>query len=193
MFARPVGAVALVAQAGRTRAALGSPSLTSEDGTPYVADGQLQAAVVPPRWEFRGLDGSFAVFADRFARPELTLRGPPGATVHATAGPPYAPTAAAVSSAHGTEVVRSVSDIPGWTATWKPDGGTAVTLRVSRVGLVQGVKVPPGTGLLTWAYRPPGWKTGWILSLCGLVALAVMLMLALLTRRHPLPVADPHG
>jgi hypothetical protein len=193
VFARPIGAVALVARAGGTRAALGSPSLTSEDGTPYVADGQLQAAVVPPRWEFRGLDGSFAVFADRFARPELTLRGPPGATVHAVAGPPYAPSAAAVSSAHGTEVVRSVSDIPGWTATWKPDGRTSITLRVRRVGLVQGVKVPAGSGVLSWVYRPPGWTTGWVLSVCGLAALAITLLMALLTRRRPPHEVDPQA
>jgi hypothetical protein len=190
-LARPETAVALVAKAGRTRIGLGSPSVTSADGTHYVADGQLQAAISPPRWTFRGLDGSFAVFANHFARPALTLRGSPGASVYATAGPVFAPSAAAVSSRHGVEVIRAQAAIPGWTATWHPDAGPAVTLRVRRVGLVQGVDVPAGHGVLTWTYRAPGWTVGWVLSACALAALAVLIVWALATRRTRSPESVP--
>jgi hypothetical protein len=180
----PQGAVAVVAEAGSTRADLGSPSITSADGTHYVADGQLQAAVVPPRWALRGLDGSFAVFADRFARPALTLKGSRQASVRATTGPVFAPSAAAVSSAEGVEVIRAEAAIPGWTATWHPHAGPPVTLTVKRVGLVQGVKVPPGRGVLTWSYNPPGWTAGWALSVGGLAALLALLVLTLLRARR---------
>jgi hypothetical protein len=190
-LARPESAVALVAKAGRTQIGLGSPSVTSADGTHYVADGQLQAAISPPRWTFRGLDGSFAVFANHFARPALTLRGSPGASVYATAGPVFAPSAAAVSSRHGVDVIRSEAAIPGWTATWHPDAGPAVTLRVRRVGLVQGVEVPAGHGVLTWTYRAPGWTVGWVLSACALAALAVLIVWALATRRTRSPESVP--
>lgn len=180
---RPEGAIALVAEAGSTRIGLGSPSVTSADGTYYNADGQLQGAISPPRWTFRGLDGSFAVFADRFARPALTLRGSPRASVHATAGPASAPSAATVSSPDGVEVIRAQAAIPGWTATWHPDTGPNVALRVRRVGLVQGVDVPAGRGELTWTYKPPDWTVGWALSACALAVLAVMVGWALVASR----------
>ena len=176
--------VALVAEAGRTRTGLGSPSLTSEDGTHYVADGQLEAAVVPPRWVYRAQDGSFAVFADRVARPALTLHGSPGASVHATAGPTFAPSAAAVSSPHGVEVIRSEAMIPGWSATWHPDTGPAVTLPIRRVGLVQAVEVPAGHGVLTWAYDPPGSTAGLVLSASALGALLLVLAWVQLSSRR---------
>ena len=181
---RPVAAVALVAEAGRTRTGLGSPSLTSEDGTNYVADGQLEAAVAPPRWVYRAQDGSFAVFADRFARPALTLHGSSGAFVHATAGPTFAPSAAAVSSPHGVEIIRSEAMIPGWSARWHPDTGPAVTLPIRRVGLVQAVEVPAGHGVLTWAYDPPGLTAGLVLSASAFGALLLVLAWVQLSSRR---------
>ena len=188
ILAHPVKAIALVAQALNTRTSLGDLSVTTSSGASYVADGQLEAAVVPPHWLFKGLDGSFAVFADNFARPALMLQGSPGASVRATAGPAYAPSAAAVSSPAGVEVVRSVAAIPGWKATWRPDLGPAVTLPVRAVGAVQMVKVPAGRGVLTWTYDPPGWTTGWVLS-AGALALAFVLAALSVTtgrrrRRH---------
>ncbi len=183
-FARPVAAVALVAQAGRTAVGLGSPSITSEDGTEYIADGQLEAAVVPPRWAYRGQDGTFAVFADRGASPALSLRGSAGASVHPTAGPAFAPSAAEVSSPHGVEVIRSEAAIPGWSASWQPIVGPAEKLAVHRVGLVQGVEVPAGQGTVAWTYDPPGWTAGWVLSVGALVALLAMLLWALALGRR---------
>ena len=178
-FGLPVAAVAFVAKAGRTRTSLGSPSVTSADGTSYVTDGQLEAVVVPPHWAFRGMDGSFAVFANRFALPALSLRGSPGASVRAMAGPAFAPTVAAVSSPHGVEVIRSEAAIPGWTATWQPAVGRLLALPVRRVGVVQAVEVPPGRGVLTWIYNPVGWTDGWMLSACALVVLLALLPWAL--------------
>jgi len=178
-FAQSVEAVALVADAGRTRTSLGSPSVTTANGAYFVADGQLEAVVVPPHWVFRGMDGSFAVFVDEFTLPALTLHGSSGASVHATAGLSFAPTVAAVSSPHGVEVIRSEAAIPGWTATWRPNVGPARRLSVRRVGVVQGVDVPPGSGVLTWTYDPPGWNLGWMLSACALAILLALLLWAL--------------
>jgi len=181
-FTPVVAAVALVAEAGRTRTNLGSPSITSTDGT-YVADGQLQATVVPRHWTFSGMDGAFAVFANRFADPALTLRGSPGASVKATAGLSFAPSSASVSSLHGVEVIRAEAAIPGWTATWHPDVGPTVTLPVRRFGVVQAVEVTPGRGVLTWTYDPPGWTAGWMLSACAFTILLALLLWSLAIRR----------
>jgi hypothetical protein len=181
MLALPVRAVAVVAQAMSAGASLGAPSITTASGASYVADGQLEAAVQPPHWLFKGLDGSFAVFSNSFARPGLTLRGSSGATIKATAGPAYAPSAAAVSSLAGVEVVRSVAAIPGWKATWRPSHGPAVVLPVASAGTVQMVKVPAGSGVLSFAYDPPGWTLGWILS-TGALAIGFVILLPAVTR-----------
>ena len=129
-FDHAVGAVALVTNATRLSASFGSPSVTTSDGAHYIADGQLEGVVVPPRWAFRGMDGSFAAFTDQLARPALTLRGPAGASLQATAGPTLVPSQASVSSLHGIEVIRSEAAIPGWIATWNPDTGPTVMLPV---------------------------------------------------------------
>jgi len=194
---QPLTAVAAVAQAGAGpggRAGgreggepshLGPPSVTDASGHVSVANGQLQSALAPPRWGYAGHDGSFAVFVDSLARPPLSLQALPGrpasgASVRPLAGPATAPARAAVSSPHGVRVIRAVSAIPGWTAAWQPARGRAASLAVSRAGVVQAVDVPPGRGVLTWTYSPPGVTPGLALSL---VAVAVTLVLAIGSRR----------
>jgi hypothetical protein len=175
----PVTGVAVVAQAGGKPSHLGPLSVTDAHGDVSVANGQLQNALTPPRWGYAGHNGSFAVFVDNFARRPLSLqalpgRPAPGAVVRQLAGPATAPTAATVSSPHGVRVIRAVAAIPGWTATWRPAHGPAASLPVSRAGVVQAVDVPPGQGVLTWTYTPPGFTTGLTLSL---VAIALILVL----------------
>ena len=64
----------------------------------------------------------------------------------------------------------------GWTAIWHPRHGRAATLAVRRDGLVQAVDVPAGRGVVTWSYRPPGFRLGFALSLgaTALILLAVI-------------------
>jgi hypothetical protein len=178
----PVPGVALTGRAGRLPARLGPPAVTGPGGRTFVADGALQDALTTPRWGFAGHDGSFAVFVNRFARAPLSLqalpgRPVPGATVRRVAGPAVEPTAAAVFSPHGVRVIRAVTDIPGWSATWRPRSGRPTALAVDRAGLVQAVAVPPGRGVVTWTYLPPGFLVGGALSL-GATALIVLLLLA---------------
>jgi hypothetical protein len=174
----PQPAVAVRVAAGSGRAGLGPPVTRTTGGGAYRADGQLQDALVPPRWRFSGFDGAFAVFTDSMAKPALTLQAPPhglaaGALIRAVGGPGFAPTSAYVSSAHGVTVVRAVADIAGWAATWQPAGtGTAQALPVHRSGLVQAVTVPAGRGTITWRYDPPAARLGlWV----SLIALAVLM------------------
>ena len=166
---RPLASVAVVAQAGGHAARLGLASVTDARGQVFVADGQLQDALIPPRWGYAGRDGSFAVFVDHFARGALRLQALPGrtasgASIRPVAGPAVSPQAADVSSSHGVRVIRSVAATAGWSATWHPRDGTAAPLAVHRDGLVQAVDVPAGRGVLTWSYRPPGFRAGFALS-----------------------------
>jgi len=188
---RPVTSVAVVARARGGPRHLGPPSVAGSDGNVVVANGQLQDALVPPRWGYAGHNGSFAVFVDHFARGPFSLQALPGrsasgASVRAVAGspamptspaaPPTAavPTSAAVSSPHGVRVVRSAAAIAGWRASWHPERGGTTTLPVRRAGLVQAVDVPPGTGVVTWSYEPPWFTAGLALSLGGAVLIALL-------------------
>ena len=163
----PVASVAVIAAApgaqagaggpGSAPSSLGPPTVSEAGGDVVVADGQLADAVVPPHWTFAGFDGSFAVFANRLARPPLSIqalgiqalgiqaragRSAAGAWVTGAGGTPTGRAVATVFSRSGARVVRSVSDIPGWSATWQPRHGPAAALAVQRDGLVQAVDVP---------------------------------------------------
>jgi hypothetical protein len=182
-----VTGVAVIAQAISERVRLGPPSTTGAHGAVFVADGQLQDALVPPRWTFASQDGPFAVFVDHLARGPLVLEALPGrslsgASVTQLSGPADEPTAAQVRSPHGVRLVRAVAAIPGWSATWQPAAGGPVTLPVYRAGLVQAVDVPPGTGVVTWTYAPPGFTAG----LAPSIAVAAIIPVLFLPGRRSL-------
>jgi hypothetical protein len=192
---QPVASVAVVAQVPEVPAALGPPSVTVTGGNVFVADGQLQDALTPPHWEFAGLDGPFAIFANRFAQPVLRLEARPGrsvsgAWIKGSGGGPTEPTAATVFSPDGARVVRSVAAISGWSATWHPRQGPPTALTVQVQGLVQAVDVPPGAGVLTWSYAPPGFRVGLALSLVAAALVGAFFVLAWLARRTRKPVAQ---
>ena len=195
---QPVGTVAVVAQAHPAPGVLGPPSVVAADGSVVVADGQLQDALVPPRWRFAGFDGPFAVFANHLAQPPLRVEALPGrsvsgAWVGGASGPPAAPTAATVSSPDGVRVVRSVAAIDGWSATWQPRHGPATALAVRADGLVQAVDVPPGLGVLTFRYAPPRFAAGLALSLLAGVLVVGFFVVGLLARRGRKPVHRPRS
>ncbi len=195
----PVASIAVVARAGHTSTRLGPPAKTTSvrNGDAFGADGQLQDALIPPRWHFAGLDGAFAIFTDHYAAGALSLRplaGSPdsGASVRQVAGSAAEPTAAAVRSPHGVSIVRSVAAIPGWTATWHPRHGPAIDLTVRQTGLVQIVDVPPGSGIVTWSYVTPGFTRGLALSVVAILALVALLTGQWMLRRHRRATPQSH-
>jgi hypothetical protein len=189
---QPVASVAVAVRPHGAPVWLGPPSVADADGSVSVADGQLQDALVPPHWEFAGFDGPFAIFANHFAQAPLRIqalagRSVSGAWVKGSGGAPAEPTAATVFSPHGARVIRSVSAIPGWSATWQPRHGPAVALRVGQDGLVQDVDVPPGFGVVTWSYTLPGFLAGLALSLAAAALVCALVVLTLLARRAGQP------
>jgi len=195
---RPAASVAVLAQAAGRPVSLGPPSVAAAGGNVYLADGQLQDALVPPHWQFAGFDGPFAIFANRLAQPPLRIqalagRSLSGAWLRGSGGAPAEPAAAVVYSPHGARVVRSVAAIDGWSATWQPRHGPAVALGVQRDGLVQAVGVPPGLGVVTWAYTPPGFPVGLALSLAAAVFVCAFFVLTPLVRRAGKPMGGGRG
>jgi hypothetical protein len=179
---RALTSVAVVARAGGQSVQLGPASVADARGQVFVANGQLQDALIPPQWGYKGRDGPFAVFVNRHAQGPLRLQTLPGrsdsgASVRRLAGPAASPTVAEISSSEGVRVIRSVADSPGWTATWHPPRGPPAALAVHRSGLVQAVDVPAGRGVVTWTYRPPGIRMGFALSV-GATALIIALLIS---------------
>ena len=190
---QPVPGIAVLGQEQGAPSPLGPPSVVVADGSVFVANGQLQNALVPSHWKFAGFDGPFAVFANPSAQGPLHIEALPGrsasgAWLTISAGGPAEPTAATVYSPQGARVVRSVAAIPGWTATWQPKQGPATALAVQRDGLVQAVDVPPGLGVVTWTYTSPGFPAGLVLSLAATVLVLLFFLAASWVRR---PVAGP--
>ncbi len=182
--ARPVASIAVIAQAHAVPCLLAPPSIVGPGRSAFVADGQLQAALVPSHWTFAGFDGSFAIFANQRAQPPLRIEALPGrstygAWIRGSGGAPAEPTQATVFSPDGARVVRSVAAITGWSATWRPRHGPATTLTVQRDGLIQAVDVPAGPGVLTWSYTPPGLRVGLVLSVAA-AALVFLFFVAFL-------------
>ena len=188
---RPVASTAVTGQAHAAPSPLGAPAITTTGESVFVADGQLQNALEPSHWTFAGFDGSFAVFANRFAQGPLAIESLDGqssadAWIRGASGAPDEPTAATVFSRQGARVVRSVAAIPGWSARWQPRHGPATTLPVQPDGVVQAVDVPPGLGVVTWSYTPPRLLAGLGLSLAATALVFLFFLLALLAvRRAP--------
>jgi len=194
----PATGIAVVAQAGGRPSHLGPLSITDTNGSVFVANGQLQDALVPPRWGYAGHDGSFAVFVDHLARGPLSLEALPGrpaagASVRLAGGAAANPTAAKVFSPHGIRVIRSVTAIAGWSATWHPRHGPPVELAVGRAGLVQAVDVPPGRGVVTWRYQPPWFPAGMALSLAAAAFIVVLLAGCAVNERRPRRAGSARG
>jgi len=193
---QPVASVAVAVQPRDGPASLGPPSVAEADGSVFVADGQLQDALAPPHWEFAGFDGPFAIFANHLAQAPLRIEARPGrpvsgAWVKGSGGVPAGPSAATVFSPHGVRVVRSVAAISGWSATWQPRHGPAAALAIEPYGLVQAVDVPPGLGVVTWSYTPPGCPAGLALSLAAAAIAGAFVALAVLARRARKPAVGP--
>jgi hypothetical protein len=193
---RPVWSIAVLGQAHGAPCPLGPPSIVVAGGGAFVADGQLQGALVPSHWKFAGFDGSFAVFANPSAQGPLRIQALPGratsgAWVSVASGAAADVTKATVFSSRGVRVVRSVAAIPGWTATWQPRHGPATTLTVHRDGLVQAVDLPPGLGTVTWTYSPPWFPAGLILSLAATVIILLFFLAANWARRPATRQAFP--
>ena len=193
---RPLTSVAVVARSGGQPVQLGPASVADAHGQVFVANGQLQDALTPPQWGYTGRDGPFAVFVNRQARGPLRLQALPGrsgsgASVRRLAGPAASPTAAEVSSPEGIRVIRSVAATPGWTATWHPRRGPPAALAVHQDGLIQAVEVPAGRGVVTWRYRPPGFRMGVVLSAGATVLIIALLLSGLFLSRAARPRARP--
>lgn len=156
-------------------------------GSSFSPTGPLAAAAVPPHWQLSGRLGPYAVLVDTRAAPPLGVVGAPAGTVSVQTLPSSVTAAAdAATSAAWTSparvrvearvpflLVRSVADIPGWTAVIE-DRGHRRAVPVRRHGLVQAVALPRGRYAVTFSYDAPASRHGAAAGLAGLAGLVVL-------------------
>jgi hypothetical protein len=179
-FATPVVGSGLVVAGGGAAGATDATTVTTASGARYVMDGFLQSALRDASFRFTGYRQGIPVFRTaRTARPvSLVARG-------ATAGA-VAPGARSLGTAHrvgltswGREtdtvtahrpvtLVRSEAYSAGWRADVRDTAtGRHATVAVVRVGLVQGIRLAPGTYTVTWSYQPTSVTVGLLGSAAG--------------------------
>jgi hypothetical protein len=152
----------------------------------YELDGSLSDALRPGTWRQQGNVEGYTLFT-RVQPPR------PLSIVNAGNGPGAPRLQVLMSGANGESVrvqgrtpsvlVRAVAWDPGWHATLTVNGGTARPVSVLRRGLVQQVRVPAGSVVVAFAYRPPHWEVASAIS-TGAALLLVLLLVDVVLRRR---------
>ena len=177
---------------------IASVVVTTRSGTSYGLDGPLSAYLTAPHWVAAGTIGPFMVFSNQRAIGSFSLAGRTGDAggglqVRVVSSSPWTPAeTVAVTSAAPATIVRSVADIPGWSATGNHDG-RAETIALHRDGLVQSFAVPEGTTLVTFNYAPPGLGASLAASGLGIAAMLILGLAAIALSRRPEASPVGHG
>lgn len=165
-----------------------------------LLDGALQGALGSPRWSYEGTLGPFTVFSNHNTRGLAWLQP---ATSHSPAVAPATggsvttrvnPISGAeqmfVSAPRAELLVRSEAYQPGWIAELTPLGeGSARSVPVERLGLVQAVQIPAGRYQVRWLYASLGLVVGGALTLGSIALFALVAVLTAISRRRRRHVA----
>jgi hypothetical protein len=170
-------------------------AVVTAHGQPYELDGALSAALKPDQWRLQGGKDGYTLFVHRQAP----------IAVYAIASPSTGHTPPVhvlfngdnservrVSTTRPLEIVRDVAYDQGWTATISVNGRSALAVPDTAHGLVQQVRVPPGTDVVVFRYRPPHWIPAVILS-GGALLMLLGLGVWALVRRRSRPGTPPAG
>jgi hypothetical protein len=154
------------------------------DGRDYELDGSLSSAVRPGVWRQQGSVDDYSLF--------VRIRPPTPVYAIAHAGTPD-PRVTVLSNGANSEsvrlraatpvvVVRDVAWDGGWHASVSSDGGPSRPVTVRDHNLVQEVRLPAGTDVVTFKYGPPHWLVASVLSGASLLLLATLLVIAVRRR-----------
>jgi hypothetical protein len=159
----------------------------------FSPTGLLAGSVRPPHWVATGWIGTYLVLRNTRAYGPLTAFAPSGrgraaAGIRVVSSSPWTPTeTVAIEAPRPVLLVRGVADLPGWRVTVVA-GGRQTRASLEQRGVVQAVELPAGRSLVTFAYDPPGLRTGLALAACGCALLAGLVALDLArTRRRRTP------
>jgi hypothetical protein len=154
-------------------------------GRAYELDGPLSGSVRPGAWRQQGSIDDYTLF----------VRTQPPTPLHAAAGTGGpAPRIEVLSSTANAEsirvrtstrmvLVRDVGWDRGWHASISEDGGPSSAVAVTQHGLVQQVRLPAGTDVVTFKYSPPHWLVASALTEGSALLLIILLVDTVLRRR----------
>ncbi len=158
-------------------------AVTVAGGARFSLSGPLASSATPPHWKLAGSLGPYTVLHD--SRAFRTLSSTGRASLRALASPAWGTVLrVAVRAPEPFALVRSVADIPGWTAT-VDDNGHVRPVAIRRDGLVQEVALPAGRYVVVFSYEAPGLSVGLLASAAGCLALLALLV----ARRRTDPTA----
>ncbi|HEY5438662.1 MAG TPA: hypothetical protein VIJ99_07155, partial [Acidimicrobiales bacterium] len=137
---------------GDARVSETDPSLPT-----YRLDSPYQEALDRPAWRLTDTVGTVSIFKATTVHPPVWLS--PGATnanVAKIRSAAWGDTWVNVRAVSSVTLVRSTAYLPGWRATaLNRKTGASQSLPVTRNGLIQQVKVPPGTWQIHFHYHAP--------------------------------------
>jgi len=169
-FSHPALVAGLVV-VGPARGLRDISTVTTTTGARYALNGPFQNALGQTSWHFTGFWSYYAHFATADLGPKVAVRGAPGATVRRLSITDTGTETDLVDTPASATVVRSEAYLAGWSVRAQPvGGGPTQTLPVFGVGLLQGVRVPPGRWKLTFSYWPSGLTLGGVASALGVGA-----------------------
>ncbi len=161
---------------------------TAGQGT-YRLDGSLRDAVNPHRWRFAGMIGRFCVFTEASAQGAAWVQGANHGLAHVVSSEPWGDQTIRVTTTRPATLVRSEQYATGWQATiittTRPGGRPSRRAVVVRQhDLIQSVRVPAGTSLVHFTYRPHRVLEGFVASALGSIVLIGLVVWTAVRRRR---------
>jgi hypothetical protein len=151
----------------------------------YELDGSLSSAVRPGAWRQQGSIDEYSLFVRTQAPTPvyaITGTGRPAPPVKVLSTSSNAESIR-IHATRSIVVVRDVAWDGGWHAAVSTNGGPSQTVAVDRRGLVQQIRLPAGTDVVSFSYRPLHWLVASTLSEGSSLLLLILLVEVLLRRR----------
>jgi hypothetical protein len=163
-----IGVPGAVRAAGFTvrgsRVAIGDALVTTAGAAParYQLDSPFEIALSSASWRLAATPDTYSVFrVTQLHRPDWLVHAPAGARVTAIRDTDWGDSWVSVTTPRAVDLVRSMAYLPGWRASASDAStGASVSLPVTRHGLVQGVRVPPGSWVVHFHYHAPHIELG---------------------------------
>jgi hypothetical protein len=146
------------------------------DGRTFELDGSLSSAIRPATWSMVGIADGLTLFVrQRAPMPIFALTDNKATPLRVTVlSSTTKYETIRVHVATPSTIVRDVAWDPGWRASVSVDGGPAQRVAVTDQGLVQQVRIPGGTDVVTFRYLPPHIEAASVLTVGSVVFLAVL-------------------
>lgn len=161
---------------------------TAGQGT-YRVDGSLRDAVNPHRWRFAGMIDRFCVFTEASAQGGAWVQGGSNGVAHVVSSTPWGDQTIRVTTTRPATLIRSEQYATGWQATIMTSARPGVrpirrATVVRQHDLIQAVRVPAGTSLVHFTYRPHRVLEGFVASALGSIVLIGLVAWPVVRRRR---------